>query len=101
MAYPTVVEAATEKYLIDGNPGTFSTQLAGLTRVGDPINLTPHETTTIWLRFSDETVFSIKLFNNDYPSYAHEALQNFLDAGGIIEGQDDITIPAGRQLRDL
>ncbi len=101
MAYPTVVEAATEKYLIDGNPGTFSTQLSGLSRVGDPVDLAPHETTTIWLRFSDQTIFSIKIFNNDYPSYAFEALQNFIDIGGVIEGGEDIVIPAGRQLRDL
>ena len=102
MAYPTVIEAATEKYLLDGVPGNFDVQLSGLTRaLGDPINLTPHETTTIWLRFSDQTVFSIKIFNNEYPHYAFDALRDFIDNGGVIEGQDDITIPAGRQLRDL
>ena len=101
MAYPTVIEAATEKYLLDGNPATFSTQLEGLSRVGDPIDLAPHETSTIWLRFSDQTVFSIKIFNNDYPNYAFDALRDFIDNGGTIEGEEDITIPAGRQLRDL
>ena len=102
MAYPTVIEAATEKYLLDGIPGNFSSKLEGLTRsLGDPINLIPHETTTIWLKFSDQTIFSIKIFNNDYPSYAFDALRNFIDNGGVIEGGEDITIPAGRQLRDL
>ena len=101
MAYPTVVEAATEKYLLDGVPGNFSTQLQGLTRVGDPVDLAPHETTTIWLRFSDTTIFSIKIMNNEYPHYAYDALRTFIDNGGVIEGQDDIVLPAGRQLRDL
>ena len=101
MAYPTVVEAATEKYLLDGNPGAFSTQLEGLTRVGDPADLTPHETTKIWIRFSDNTIYSIKILQNDYRHYAYDALQAFIDGGGVIEGQDDIPIPANRTLRDL
>ena len=101
MAYPTVVEAATEKYLLDGNPETFSTQLKGLTRVGDPVDLAPHETTKIWIRFSDNTIYSIKILQNDFRHYAYDALQDFIDNGGVIEGQDDIPLPAGRQLREL
>lgn len=102
MAYPTVIEAATEKYLLDGVPGNFDASLSGLTRsLGDPIDLAPHETTTIWLRFSDNTIFSIKIFNNDYPHYAFDALRAFVDGGGVIEGEEDIVLPAGRQLRDL
>lgn len=102
MAYPTVIEAATEKYLLDGIPGNFDAQLSGLSRgLGDPVDLAPDETTTIWLRFSDQTILSIKIFNNQYPHYAYDALRTFLDNGGVIEGEGDIVIPEGRQLRDL
>ena len=102
MALPTVIEAATEKYLLDGVPGNFHASLANLTRIDSPgVDLTPHETTVIWLRFSDQTITSIKIFCNNYRSYAFDALQDFVDNGGTIEGSEEITIPAGRQLRDL
>lgn len=105
MAYDyTVVEAATEKHLLDGNSSYFSDR-APDTFVRRNTNLSADlslfETTNIWIRFDDDTVFSIRIMNGDPWTYAHEALQKYLDNGGTIEGQDEIPLPDGYALRNL
>ena len=105
MAYNyTVVEAATEKHLLDGNASYFRTQAPDSfirSNAGLSADLTPFETTNIWIRFDDDTVFCTRIMNGDPWTYAHEALQKFLDDGGTIEGQDEIVLPDGYALRNL
>ena len=97
-----VVKASTQWYIINNPASALSEKLsrAFSTDTPDP-NAMPegekkYAKQIVFLEFDDGSFFAVQAFKDGYRSYANKALATFVENGGVIDGGDDIIVPAGQ-----
>lgn len=95
-----IVRVATQKSLLD-NPVTNFAEGVNTTTIDNNDYLIPYNTTVLWVQYDNGSVFSHRIFCNEYRSQTYYDIIAFLENGGSVEGGDDIDVPNGRTLLDI
>ena len=95
-----ITRVATQKFLLD-NPVTNFVEGVNTTLIDNDDYLIPYNTTVLWAQYDNGSVFSHRIFCNEYRTPVYYDIIDYLNGGGVVEGVDDIDVPSGKSLLDI